>query len=79
MVENIIKNDKNSTIEKIIIKYNNGSVKEISKGFIVGAVSGSDEEESLDVSFKFVNINGDDIYNIIYSMSELGFRLGLFD
>jgi hypothetical protein len=80
-MENIKRTDKDNPIKKIIIEYEDGTKRDVEKGFIadVGAICNADEDEEADVHFNFVNIGGKDIAEVIYAVTELGVRMGLFD
>lgn len=69
--------DKEKSIAKITIEYDNGDKEEIAKGFFAN-ISEKDEDDNVSVGFNMCNISGEEVYLIIHSMIELGHRLGMF-
>lgn len=64
-------------IEKIVLHYIDGSVKEVSKGFIA-SVTVSEKSGTEEITFDMVHISGHDLTSIVSSVMELGIKLGMF-
>lgn len=77
MDKNIIK-EKDVEIEKIIIKYEDGTEKEITKGAVVNMTPEENTDE-VTLNFEFIDFSGNDLTNLIYGITEMGVRMGLFE
>jgi hypothetical protein len=77
----IKRTDGDNPIKKIIIEYEDGTARDVEKGFIadIGAVVGAEDGEEVEISFNFVNIAGKDITEVIYAVTELGLKMGVFN
>lgn len=77
----IKRNDLDRPIKGIVIEYEDGSTRNVDRGFIadVSPVFEPGEEDMVEIRFDFVNIGGKDIKEVIYSVTDLGIKLGLFD
>lgn len=70
-------NTEENHVEKIIVKYEDGTESEILKGVVI--TDSDNEDESRNLVFEFVNTTGEGLANIIFGVVELGTKMGLFD
>ena len=70
-------NTEENHVEKIIVKYEDGTESEILKGVVI--TDNVNEDESHHLVFEFVNTTGEGLANIILGVVELGTKMGLFD
>ncbi|RXM77191.1 hypothetical protein DP144_06565 [Clostridium tetani] len=69
---------KDINIEKIIIKYEDGTEKEIEKGTVI-TLGKEKENNEIDMNFEFANCSGKDLTSIIFGVMQMGAEMGLFD
>ena len=69
--------NENTTPEKIVVHYDNGTTKEIGHGLVFHVVPGQ-EPDTVEVTAELVAVGEDDLRQIIGAAVELGFRIGLF-
>jgi hypothetical protein len=72
-----MKRQKESMVEKIIVKYEDGTEKEITKGLVI--TDDIDEEQDHHLTFEFADMKGDEVANIVFGVMEMGSEMGLFD
>jgi hypothetical protein len=72
----IKKNDVD--VEKIVIKYADGTEKEITKGAVIN-MTPNEETDEVTMNFEFVDFKGTDLTNMVYGVVEMGTRMGMFD
>lgn len=70
-------NDREVNVEKIVIKYEDGAEKEIGKGIVITDSIIEDGDHKL--VFEFANIKGTELATIIFGVTEMGVKMGLFD
>lgn len=74
------KNNMNQKIENnvknIVIKYDDGTEREISKGAIIEYNS---DGEKANLEFEFKDCGGNDLSNIIYGILQMAAQMGLFN
>lgn len=68
--------NKKKAIEKIVVKYNDGTEREIDKGAVVNMTPHEDETT---LNFEFTDLNGEDLATLVYGVTEIGMKMGLFD
>ncbi len=68
-----MKNDNGIT--KITAEYDNGEVREITKGFLCTMTP---SEAGTTFSFDMVNISGAEMKDIVFGVLSLGQRMGMF-
>ena len=64
-------------IERIIVKYDNGTEKEISKGVIITLNKNENQDEEK-MTFEFADIKRNELANILYGVIQMGNKIGLF-
>ena len=64
-------------IEKIIVKYDDGTEKEISKGVIITLNKNENQDEEK-MTFEFADIKRNELANILYGVIQMGNKIGLF-
>lgn len=69
--------EKESSVTKITLHYEDGSTRDIDKGFLADIKP--DEDDSCEVCFNLVDISGKEIDLIIKSVFELAIKLGILD
>lgn len=69
-----MKNEKN--VRNIVIKYDDGTEREINKGAIVEYDT---DGENANLRFEFKDCNGKDLVNIVYGVMEMGVNMGMFN
>lgn len=69
--------DNEKAVTKITLTYDDGSQREISKGFIAG-VTRNELEGTDNITFNFVGISGSDVESIVYGVLEFAKRIGMF-
>ena len=67
-----MKND----VTKISLTYEDGTVSEISKGFVASV---EQIEGNATITFTMVKMGGADLRSIVSSVIELGVKIGIFD
>lgn len=65
------------TAKRIVIEYENAPAREISKGF-VAQFTENKEDDSVTSTFDMVGMSGKDLEMLVFSVIELGMKLGLF-
>ena len=68
--------DKEKNITNIVIKYDDGTEREISKGTVVEY---NLDGEKANLEFEFKDCNGKDLVNIVYGVMEMGVNMGMFN
>ena len=71
------KKEKESMVEKIVIKYEDGTSKEIEKGAIITV--DKDENEDNHLTFEFADISGSELTTLILGVMQMGVEMGLFN
>lgn len=71
-----MKKQKENTVQKIVLKYDDGTKKEINKGVIITDNVGNNEDHNL--TFEFANISGGELANIVLGVVQMGVEMGLF-
>lgn len=66
------------TVSKITLTYNDGTQREISKGFI-GAVCRNGLEGTDEITFNLVKIGGEELQTIVLAIIEFARKTGLLD
>ena len=75
MNDRLTVNKTDNNIEKIVIKYDDGTEKEINKGVIItDDVNGDDHK----LTFEFANVTGEEVADIVYGVTDMGIQIGLF-
>lgn len=69
--------EKEKDIQKIIIKYDDGTEKEIEKGVVI--TDKVIEDGDYNLTFEFANMQGSELVTIIFGVTEMGVNIGLFD
>ncbi len=64
-------------IERIIVKYDDGTEKEISKGVIITLNKNENQDEEK-MTFEFADIKRNELANILYGVIQMGNKIGLF-
>ena len=64
------------TVSRIILEYEDTSTREISKGFV--AQFTENDNDTITSTFDMVGMSGKDLEMLVYSVIELGAKLGLF-
>lgn len=72
-----MKNKKDNMVEKIIVKYDDGTEKEIKKGLVI--TDDIDVYNDHNLTFEFADMRGSEIANIIFGVMQMGSEMGLFD
>lgn len=65
------------SVSKITLEYDDGSIREIEKGFICD-IKPNKEDVSLSTTFDLVNVSGQELKLIVAAVMEFGMRLGMF-
>lgn len=65
-------------ISKIVLCFEDGSTREIDKGFIA-KIEPAEQGGQTEITFNMIGISGNDLKVIIGSMVELGLKFGMFD
>ena len=65
-------------IEKIIVKYDDGTEKKINKGVIITLNKNENQDEEK-MTFEFADIKRNELANILYGVIQMGNKIGLFD
>lgn len=65
------------SVEKITLTYDDGTQREISKGFI-GAVSRNEFEGTDTLTFYLVDISGEEVETLILGILEFARKIGMF-
>lgn len=73
---NMKKTTKENNVEKVIIKYDDGTEREIEKGL---AIEYKTEGEEGTLTFEFADIRGEELSSIIYGVTEMGVKMGMFE
>lgn len=68
--------EHNRTVEKIVVKYSDGTEREVDRGMVV--IDESDFFET-SLSFQFLNIDKEALEDIIIGVYEVGEELGIFE
>lgn len=68
---------KDNAVEKIIVKYNDGTEKEITKGLIITDKVNENEEHNL--TFEFANMAGKELSDIVLGVMQMGSEMGMFN
>lgn len=65
------------TAKKIVVEYEDGSVKELEKGLVfhLGEVQ---ENGNIEITAEMVSMSGKDLYTVVSAALELGMKLGMF-
>lgn len=74
----MIKNKKDNNVEQIVIKYDDGTERIISKGVIV-ELGNSEGKEEQTLSMEFADCKGTDLTTIILGFVQMGVEMGMFD
>lgn len=72
-----MKKQKDNNVEKIIVKYDDGTEKEIKKGVIITDKINEDLDHNL--TFEFADMKGNELANIVFGVMQMGSEMGLFD
>lgn len=64
-------------IERIIVKYDDGTEKEISKGVIITLNKNENQDEEK-MTFEFADIKRNELANILYGVIQMGNKIRLF-
>ena len=64
-------------IERIIVKYDDGTEKEISKGVII-TLSKNENQDEEKMTFEFADIKRNELANILYGVIQMGNKIRLF-
>ena len=70
-------NEKENNLEKIVLKYDDGTEKEISKGVAITLNSINEDEKTL--NFEFAHIGGSELTDIILGVMQMGVEIGIFN
>ena len=62
---------------RIVIEYEDAPAREISKGFVAQFVE-NDDDDTITSTFDMVGMSGKDLEMLVFSVIELGAKLGLF-
>lgn len=65
------------TAKRIVIEYEDAPTREISKGFVAQFVENEDDD-TVTTTFDMVGMSGKDLELLVFSVIELGAKLGLF-
>ncbi len=65
------------SVEKITLTYDDGTQREISKGFI-GAVSRNELEGTDTLTFNLVHISSEEVETLILGIMEFARKIGMF-
>lgn len=68
--------NEEKTVRKIMVEYEDGSISTIEKGLL--ARYDEDGGETATVTFEMVGMAGKDLLMVVFSMMQLGERLGFF-
>lgn len=68
--------DKEVSAEKIIVKYEDGTEKEINKGVVICDSVNEDLDHTM--TMEFVNISGQEFSNLIFAILNMAGEMGLF-
>lgn len=68
--------EHNRSVEKIVIKYSDGTQREVDRGMVV--IDESDFFET-SLSFQFLNVDKDTLEDIVIGVYEVGEELGIFE
>jgi len=74
-----MKKVKDNMVEKIIVKYDDGTEKEILKGVIITDEDTYNEDGDHNLTFEFASMSGTEVANVIIGCVQLGTELGLFN
>ena len=68
---------KESNARRIVVEYEDGTVKELEKGcvFIFDA---SNEDTDIHITAEMVGMTGSDLYDLVYAAVNLGYKIGMF-
>lgn len=64
------------TAKRIVIEYEDAPTREIAKGFV--AQFTENDDDTVTSTFDMVGMSGKDLELLVYSIIELGMKLGLF-
>lgn len=70
-------NKKENNLDKIVLKYDDGTEKEISKGVVI-TLNSVDEDEST-LNFEFAHMKGNELTDIILGVMQMGVEIGIFN
>lgn len=65
------------TVYRIVIEYEDAPTREISKGF-VAQFTENDGDDAVTATFDMVGMSGKDLEILVFSVIELGVKLGFF-
>lgn len=68
---------KEANLEKIILKYDDGTEKEIDKGLVINNKCLDNGDCKLEM--EFVNMKGTELRNVIYGVLEFGYKSGILE
>lgn len=68
---------KEPMLEKIILKYKDGTEKEISKGVVIN--NSILENKECELEMEFANIKRTELENIVYAILQMGCEMGILD
>lgn len=73
-----MKKKKESLVENIVLKYEDGTEKKINKGVII-TVGEVDSEGDTTMNFEFANCKGEDLTSIIWGVMNMADEMGMLD
>lgn len=71
--------EEEKSVDRIIIEYEDGTTKELDCGMAISVSPSVEPEGDVNVTATMVRMKGEDLFNVIYAMVELGIKLGLFN
>lgn len=72
-----IKNIKEeNNVDQIIVKYDDGTERVIRKGAVIEY---KEEGKEGTLTFEFADIKGEELASIIYGVTEMGVKMGMFE
>lgn len=71
--------NEDKDLVKITLLYDDGSSREVDKGFICSMSPSEEYDGSVEFIFNMCNVSGAELKTIIMGMVQLGERMGMFD
>lgn len=71
-------NTNEAAAKRIVVEYDDGSVKALEKGLVFHIEENEDTPEVAHITAEMVSMTGRDLYTVVSAAVELGVKLGMF-